>query len=123
MKVSPYIFFDGNCKDAIAYYEAIFGVKAQIMPNPEDDSKVYHAQIPIGGDFIMFCDSYDPVKTGNHMMITINFTEDEKSTITSAFNALSEGGETLMELAEVPWSKYFGLVIDKFGIKWNMCQS
>jgi PhnB protein len=34
------------------------------------------------------------------------------------FNALAEGGQVTMPLAETFWSQRFGMVTDRFGIPW-----
>ena len=34
------------------------------------------------------------------------------------FDALAEGGRTVMAFAEMPWSPGYGSVIDKFGVPW-----
>ncbi len=34
------------------------------------------------------------------------------------YDALSEGGEVLMPLADMFWGAYFGELIDRFGVKW-----
>ena len=40
--------------------------------------------------------------------------------IKSIFNKLKEGGTVSMELQETFWSKYYGFVVDKFGIGWQV---
>jgi len=125
MKISPYLFFNGNCAKAIALYEKAFQVKAERMPYEGAEALVSHAQFEIGGDFIMLCDAppENPAQFGNNMMITIQFHESELPAVRAAFDTLKEDGEVIMELAETAWSKCFGLLTDKFGVKWNMCQS
>jgi len=123
MKVSPYLFFNGNCTEAIAFYEKAFNVKAEIMLNEEATNFVSHAQFEIAGDAIMLCDAEQPINHGDNMMVTIRFHESELTIARAAFDTLKEGGMLIMELEETSWSKCFGLLIDKFGVKWNMCQS
>jgi len=31
MKISPYVSFNGNCAEAVAFYEKAFNVKAEVM--------------------------------------------------------------------------------------------
>jgi len=123
MKISPYLFFNGNCADAIALYEKAFRVKAECMPNEEAENLIAHAQLEVGGDSIMLCDTEQPVRFGDNMMVTIQFGESEATAVKVAFDTLKEGGQVIMELEETEWSKCFGLLTDRFGVKWNMCQS
>ena len=69
MKISPYLSFNGNCAEAVAFYERAFGVKAEVMyykeAPPEEDYQftketenyVMHAQFELGGEVIMLCDA------------------------------------------------------------------
>ncbi|MCL2619992.1 MAG: VOC family protein [Defluviitaleaceae bacterium] len=123
MKIRPYLFFNGNCRDAIAFYENVFGSKAYVMFNDENPNLVDHAQFNVGEDIIMLCDWDEAHEYGQrNMMITINFDENDKSSVEDIFKLLAEGGKIVHELEEVSWSKCFGLVVDKFGFRWNMCQ-
>ena len=125
MKVNPYLWFNGNCAEAIAHYERAFGIKAEVVPNEEDASLVAHAQIPLGNDFVMLCDipSDDPAIFGNNMQISITFGEADFPALTAAFNVLKEGGEVIIEPEASDWSNYFGLTTDKFGVMWSICNS
>jgi len=126
MKVNPYLYFNNNCTEAIALYEKAFKVKIipQLVPNEGAGDFVAHAQLDLDGNTIFLCDADQPVNIGDNMMIAIQFNADdssELSTATMAFDTLKVGGEIIMTLDEKPWSKCFGILIDKFGVKWNMC--
>ena len=132
MKISPYLSFNGNCADALAFYEKAFHVKADIMrykdapaenfyQSPEGtENFVLHAQFELGGESIMLsdCPPEYPVTLGNNITITLEF--DDAAAATAVFDALKEDGEIHMELQETFWSKCFGSLTDKFGISWNI---
>ena len=132
MKISPYIAFNGNCAEAIAFYEKAFKVKAEVNlykdAPPESGHQILegtgnyimHAQFALKGELIMLCD-YPPdqtVKIGENITIMAEF--DSINEATMAFDALKEGGEIHMEPQETFWSKYFCSLTDKFGISWNI---
>jgi PhnB protein len=134
MKISPYISFNGNCAEAIVFYEKVFDVKADVMQYKDAPSEsgfremvsedegnfVMHAQLEIGNGLIMLHDrpSTYPAKAGENIAITVEFDDIDTSKV--AFDALKEGGAVIMELHETIWSKSFGVVIDKFGMIWNI---
>jgi PhnB protein len=132
MKLSPYISFNGNCADAVAFYEKAFGVKAEIMrykdappdsgyETPEGTGDfVMHAQFEYEGGIVMLCDvpPEHPVKAGGNIAIMAEFGCADA--VKSIFDALKEGGEVCMEPQETFWSKCFGSLTDKFGINWNI---
>ena len=132
MKICPYVSFNGNCAEAVTFYEKAFNVTADISrykdapqeegyESPESDKNlIMHAQFEIDGAMIMLCDmpTDSPVKIGENIGIMVEFDSVEQAT--SAFNALKEGGKIDMELQETFWSKCFGSLTDKFGINWNI---
>lgn len=132
MTISPYVFFGGNCEEAILLYEKAFGAKAQIVrykdapPEsgypiaPDAENLVMHAQIDLPGAALMFCDSppESPMAVGDNIAIMVAF--DDLESIKSAFAALSVGGKVEMELQETFWSKCYGALKDAFGINWQI---
>jgi len=132
MKVSPYISFNGNCAEAVALYEKAFNSKANIelyenaMPGVAPAGYVLDAQLQIGGDTVMLNDvmpNMPKADIGGNIMITIKFDEADANAMIAGFDILKDGGEVSMDWCEVPWSKRFSLVTDKFGTRWNFCQN
>ena len=134
MKVSPYLSFNGNCAEAIALYEKAFNAKAHIElykdAPPGMDSlgaadHIFDAQLKIGDDTLMFNDVMkgDSAHFNGNIMLAIKFDEVDAAAMRAAFDILKEEGQILMDICEVPWSKCFGVLIDKFGVKWNICQN
>jgi PhnB protein len=132
MKISPYIAFNGNCAEVVAFYEKVFNVKAEIIRYKDapaeqgyqtpsgSENFVMHAQFELDGESIMLCDVPPemPVTIGDNITIMAEF--DDAASATAAFDALKQGGEIYMELQETFWSKLFGSLTDKFGISWNI---
>ncbi|MCG8308141.1 MAG: hypothetical protein MI975_12170, partial [Cytophagales bacterium] len=62
--VNPYLFFSGNCKEALDFYQGILGGNLEVMPFegspvdvPDDyKQKVMHASLRIGDAVIMVSD-------------------------------------------------------------------
>jgi len=123
MKVNPYLSFNGNCAEAVAFYEKAFNVKAVVEIADEANNLVAHAEFEIDGTPIMLFDAPQPVKFGDNIMIIINFDKHERADAEKAFNILKADGNVIMELGETEWSECFGLLVDKFGIQWNICQN
>lgn len=132
MRISPYISFNGNCTEAVAFYEKVFNVKAQVqrykdappdsgIPMSEDtENLVLHAQFELDSEVVMLSDTFPgySVKAGENIALTLEF--DDVETAKAVFNTLKDGGEVSMELEETFWSKCFGSLTDKFGIGWNI---
>jgi PhnB protein len=132
MAVNAYLYFNGNCRQAVEFYAGIFGAEPKIMtygdtpPNPEfpvsDEMKslVLHAQLSVTGSDVMFSDVSPgtPYAPGNNISLTIS--SGDMDGLKTMFTKLKEGGTVQMELQETFWSKCYGSVTDKFGINWQL---
>lgn len=132
MKIRPYLSFNGNCAEAVTFYEKVFNVKAQVQrykDAPPDsgipmlegsENFIMHAQFELDSEVVMLSDALpgNTIKVGENIALTLEF--DDIETAKAVFKALKEGGEVSMELEETFWSKCFGSLTDKFGIGWNI---
>jgi len=128
--VQPYLFFDGQCDEAIEFYRRALGAQVNMLmrfkdsPEPPppgcaplDSQKVMHAQFQIGETVIMASDgraTAKPTFQGFSLSLTVA-TEAEAD---KAFNALAEGGKVEMPLGRTFFSARFGMVTDRFGVMW-----
>jgi len=137
MPINAYVIFNGNCRQAVEFYAEVFQTsKPQIVTygegSPDDaefslpeefKSKVMHTELIIDGSTVMFSDAYPgkPFVAGNNISLTLGTTDLD--VVKHAFSRLAEGGTITMELQETSWSKYYGMLTDKFGIEWqfNYC--
>jgi PhnB protein len=132
MLVQPYVFFDGRCEEAIAFYQKALGAKIEMMmrfkENPEppkegcvapgSDDKVMHACIRIGETSMMLSDGMNttgkPAFDGFSLSLSVK-TEAEAKKL---FAALEDGGQVCMPLGKTFFSPSFGMVNDRFGVSW-----
>jgi len=127
MQMNIYLYFNGNCEEAMNFYkEALGGNIVSMMryadaPMPSDEdykSKIMHGVMQAAGSTLMFSDSnknHDAV-TGNNFSVSLGFSSDDE--ITNTFNAISAGGKITMPLQDTFWGAKFGMCCDKFGINW-----
>ncbi|MFJ7408566.1 MULTISPECIES: VOC family protein [unclassified Lysinibacillus] len=133
MAVEVYLIFNGNCREAVSFYEQVFNSdKAEIMtfgdspsdpsyPLPEEAKNlVMHTRLSILGSTVMFSDTFpgSPFTIGNN--VTLAVVSDDEAQLKKAFEGLKEGGKVTMELQETFWSKCYGSLTDKFGIEWQI---
>ncbi len=121
--------FNGNCKEAITFYEKVLNGKiemlktykegaAQMKYNPEHADKIMHSKLIAGDVLIMASDNMsDHYSKGNNFSMSLEFREELKKA-TAIFNALSDGGKISMPLEDTFWGGKFGMLTDKFGIQW-----
>jgi PhnB protein len=133
-RVSTYLNFQGQAEEAFACYGRIFGTAVSAlsrysdMPGagpdglpPQERDLVLHAQLPIaGGHVLMATDMLG--STGQETRIGNNTTlcveTDSKEEADRLYDALSEGGSEGSPMADMPWGAYWGVTLDRFGIRW-----
>ena len=123
MKINPYLSFGGNCAEAVMHYEKAFGVKATVEMCTQIKGNVAHAEFQLDGHTIMLFDSHEAVAQGDNVMLSILFDKGDIIRAQKIFDALGAGGQIIMPMGKTDWSECFGLIKDKFGITWNMCQN
>ncbi len=130
MKLSPHLAFNGECEAAFQFYERCFGGKIATMLSysnspmaeqapPEWKGKILHATLNFGDNILAGSDSlpgqYEKPK-GFQVLLGI----DDSVEAERIFNALAENGMVLMPIQQTFWALRFGVLIDRFGIPWEI---
>ena len=138
MKVHAYLNFAGNAAEAFDFYKSVFGgelssaVRFGDMPMegvtvPESDAgKMMHIALPLGEDSILMASdviesSGQQLVQGNSVYVSLH--PDSREEADRIFDALSEGADIEMPIADQMWGDYFGSLQDKFGVKWMINHS
>jgi PhnB protein len=128
MQLNPYLLFNGNCGEAFKFYEETLGGKieglftfsgspAAEQAPPEWGDKVMHATIAIGDHKLMGSDA-PPGRYEQPKGISVSISLDDREKGERIFNALAEGGITIMPFQKTFWADGFGMCTDRFGIPW-----
>jgi PhnB protein len=126
--LSPYISFNGQCREAMTFYKNCLGGELTLMEvggspmeahvsGPKD--QIYHSELRAGTFSIMgtdFTDPNDGYTKGTN--VSLAFACSSEDDINKFYNNLAEGGTIVMPLAKTFWADLFGGVIDKYGINW-----
>ncbi|OGG04818.1 hypothetical protein A2Z33_05915 [Candidatus Gottesmanbacteria bacterium RBG_16_52_11] len=126
MKLTPYLNFNGNCAEAMKFYQSVLGGKLTMqtfgesgMPStPDYKDKIMHADLQNDALSFMASDNA-PGKTvtmGDNVHMSLAGTDE--ASLTRYFNALAASGKVDMPLAKQFWGDTFGMLTDKFGIHW-----
>jgi PhnB protein len=129
--VMPFINFNGNCKEAVEFYKAIF--KSEIkslypygdyipdgVANPPDNLNewIMHAEMEICGTNFWFADETEPVTCGSMLKLTANVPN--AMTGQEYFDKLKDGGNITLPPTESFYSNFHAAVVDRFGVCWNI---
>jgi PhnB protein len=125
-----YLFFNGRCGEAIEFYRKTLGAETLMLMRYKDapaeakppgcgstfdENKVMHARLSVGGSAIMLSDG--PC-SGNFDGFALSLTAANPAEAERLFADLSAGGRADMPLAKTFFSPAFGMLTDRFGIKW-----
>jgi PhnB protein len=126
MQIQPYLFYNGRCDEAIAFYRAALGAEVTMLmrfkesPEPTghgDADKVMHASLRIGEATVLLSDGRC---TGELSFegFGLSLTVASDGEAERFFAALSDGGQVRILLAKTFFSSKFGMVSDRFGVLW-----
>ena len=123
-----YLFFDGNCAEAMRFYERALGGKLEALMThaqspvaaqtpPGSANRIMHASLNLGDHRLMASDAmpghYEGMK-GFSLSLSYPTAAEAKR----VFDALAEGGKVTMPLDKTFWAEAFGMLVDRFGTPW-----
>lgn len=128
VKTTPHINFDGNAREALAFYQSVFGGDAFVITYA--DAK--HVQAPSDADRVMFgrvandaglrVMAYDvPAGRSWHPGVIPFFVSvigDAADEVTGYWDGLSAGATITVPLGPAAWSPLYGMLTDRFGVTW-----
>lgn len=122
--ITPYIFFKGNCREAMEFYKDIFGGELTIQTAGEAGAAneewpaeyVMHASLSGGEIALMASDSPKASEKAAKVSLSLNGSDEAK--LRKIFDRLSEDVEVEYPLKKEFWGDIFGGVVDKYGIDW-----
>ena len=129
IKFAPYLYFNGNCREAMTFYKKCLGGELKFvtvgesptgsqMPASAKD-KIMHSTLEKGNILIMASDWLAPTGApikGNMIRLCIA-SSTGKQEIEGYFSKLSKDGRVSYPLKEEFFGTFGGFT-DKFGIEW-----
>lgn len=132
MQVQPYLFFDGRCEEAVAFYRDALGAQVIALMHYSDApqgeagcsdgsqppaDKVMHAALQVGQTLIMASDGFAAGRP-EFKGVSLSITADDDAQARRLFDALAAGGQVQQPLGPSFFASSFGMVADRFGVSW-----
>jgi PhnB protein len=126
-RLNPYLSFDGNAREAMDFYQGVFGgnlvsttfAEGGMAQNPADAEKVMHAQLETERGFaLMASDTATGMQWQPFGGISISLSGDDEGELRGYWDRLADGGNVVMPLEKAPWGDSFGMLTDRFGVPW-----
>ena len=125
--LDPYLNFKGNAREAMEFYEGVFGGKLTISTfaefhastDPSEDDLVMHADLhgPEGIRF-MAADTPNRMEYKPGTNFSMSLSGEDEAALRGYFDKLADGGNVTMPLERATWGDTFGMCVDRFGINW-----
>lgn len=128
MQISPHLVFPGNSEAVLQHYRDALGGDLEIMRfagSPAEEQmpagwgeKVLYGTLrsPFG---LVHCMDASPERAGTPGdNFVLGVDTDSEAQTDEIFAKLLAGGSVVMPLQKTFWSPKFGMLTDRFGIKW-----
>ncbi|MBV8617827.1 MAG: VOC family protein [Curvibacter sp.] len=127
--MQPYLSFNGNCAEALAFYAECLGGQivmklsygespAAAQTPPDQKDLIMHARLQARGFTLMGSDMPPdrPFEAYKGFQLSVPVTDPEEGR--RVFEALAQGGQVAMPFEATFWSPGFGMLTDRFGVTW-----
>ncbi|MEL6550320.1 MAG: VOC family protein [Pseudomonadota bacterium] len=127
MNPTPYLSFQGTCREAMTFYAEVFGGEIEMMmtaaempdfPVPDDKKDwIAHCGLKLSNGELLASDDLMG-GTGPMDGCSVMMSFGARPEAVAAFDKLAEGGTVRMAFAKTFWSPGFGTLTDRFGTHW-----
>lgn len=125
-RLNPYLNFAGDGRQAMEFYQAVFGGELTLMTFGEfgmADSpiadQVMHAMLETPAGFTLMASDVPPDMERNPGdTISVSVSGDDEAALRGYWEKLSDGATITMPLDTQMWGDVFGSCVDRFGVPW-----
>jgi PhnB protein len=127
-RLNPYITFGGNAREAMEFYQSVFGGELDVstwseMPDmpgysAEMSDKLMHSMLTVN-DSITLMGADMPDSAGpKDSPISVSLSGEDENELRGWWDKLSDGAEITAQFEKAPWGDTYGECIDTFGVRW-----
>jgi PhnB protein len=125
--LNPYLGFRDNAREAMEFYRSVFGGELttstfgefQASQDPAEKDKIMHAQLVTDSGYtLMASDTPNGMSHTPGDNISVSLSGDDEQELRRYWDGLSEGAEVAMPLEKAPWGDSFGMLTDRYGVRW-----
>ncbi|MCA9602812.1 MAG: VOC family protein [Polyangiales bacterium] len=124
-KLNPYLTFIRNAREAMEFYQSVFGGELTLQTfksmhasqGPELDDLIMHGQL-ITATGMTLMGSDDPESANASTNTSIAVSGEDEGALRAYWEKLNDSATVLAPFGTAPWGDVFGMLVDKFGIRW-----
>lgn len=128
-QLDPYLSFRDNAREAMEFYQSVFGGKLitstfaefHASDDPAEQDKIMHSMLTTDDGLVLMASDtpnrmgYTP---GGNFSISLSGEQADEGELRGYWDKLSAAGIVTMPLGPAPWGDTFGMCTDKFGVSW-----
>lgn len=128
MNLNPYLSFRDNAREALTFYQSVFGGQLDVnefgdypdMGVPAEASHLLmHGQLTTPEGLVLMASDTPPNMPYNAPAgFSVSVDGDDEAALQGYWDALSAGGTVTMPFETPPWGGRFGMLTDRYGIDW-----
>lgn len=131
VSITPYLQFDGNAREAVEFYQSVFGGQldmstfAEGMGDQADDASanlIMHASLYVERGFHLMASDVVPGMpagaNGTQSLSSDGADATDDARLREYWDKLSADASVDMPLEVAPWGDAFGMLTDRFGVTW-----
>lgn len=125
--LNPYISFKDNAREAMTFYQSVFGGELTFSTfaefgasqDPAEADNIMHSQLTTpNGMVLMGADTPSHMTYDGGSRINVSLSGTDETELRGYYDKLSEGGSPFMPMDKAPWGDVFGMCSDKYGVTW-----
>ena len=125
--LNPYLSFRDNAREAMAFYQSVFGgtlesstfADMDMAEDPAEGNKIMHSSLTTdNGMVLMASDTPSSMNLDEGSSYSISLSGDDGEQLRGYWDKLLDGGQMTLPLEKAPWGDMFGMLTDKFGTSW-----
>ncbi|MFD0278479.1 VOC family protein [Kitasatospora sp. NPDC127111] len=125
--LNPYISFPGNARQAMEFYQEVFGGELTVNTYGEfgqqeaggGADKIMHSMLSTTAGFtLMAADNPAGTEQTTGSNISVSVSGEDEGELRRYWEKLSSGGTVLVPLEKQMWGDVFGMCTDRFGVTW-----
>jgi PhnB protein len=126
-RLNPYLGFRDNAREAMEFYQGVFGGTLQMntfkefhaSEDPAEDDKIMHSVLETpNGLVLMGADTPNHMEHSPTSSVSVSLSGEGESELRGYFDKLSVGAAEILPMNKAPWGDVFGMLTDKFGVRW-----
>jgi PhnB protein len=130
LRIRCHLSFDGECEAAFIYYQRFLGGEIRTLLRYADSpmvsqvptewqARILHATLIVGDQELVGSDAFpNAYAAPQGFSVLLGFEEFDQAR--DVFNSLAEGGKIQTPFEKTFWSMGFGVVVDRFGVSWEV---